>query len=297
MKLLFVFIISFIILSIYSCDSAEEFGDCIKLGVTISQEGSDKLVTSLTETTGGPFSYAWSNGLGNFTEISVSESATYSVTVTDLSTNCTAKTSFEFTAPSGNGCGSFTAVFDKENNFYEIVTIGTQCWMKSNVVIEAGIPNITNATAWGQATTPAWSHYENDAATGLKYGKLYNWYAVKSGLLCPDGWRIPAMSDWEKLISFLQKDSLASIAMRKMDPLWQGTVHATNESEFCALPGGRRQAGGSFAFAGTQAGFWAVDESTISGSAKSILIQSTWDGIHRSDWGKNHGFSCRCIKN
>lgn len=270
--------------------------ECRSLKVEIIQIGSDQLSTNISNGI-GPYSYNWSNLSGNFPTISVSESGDYFVTVTDLSNSCTGLASYTFTKSSGDGCGSFTAVTDDENNLYDIITIGTQCWMMSNVTIEAGIPKITDPSEWANATTPAWCYYENDMSNNSKYRKLYNWYAVNSGKLCPKGWHIPSSADFEKLFNFLNKDSLASIAMRKIDPLWTGTVNATNACGFSALPGGRRQANGSFIFEGIEVDFWTSDESTLAGSAKAITLRATFDGISRIDWGKNHGFSCRCIRN
>ncbi|MBK8243038.1 MAG: fibrobacter succinogenes major paralogous domain-containing protein [Saprospiraceae bacterium] len=270
--------------------------ECNSFKVTITQEGSDQLVAN-PENGLGPYEFKWSNGIGNLPRISVLESGVYSVTVTDLTNSCTANESYSFTKASGNGCGSFTAVNDAENNLYDIVTIGTQCWLMSNLNIETGIPKITDPMEWASATTPAWCYYNNDPANGPRYRKLYNWYAVNSGNLCPQGWHIPSMAEWETLFKHLKNDSLASIALRKIDPLWSGTIHASNESGFSALPAGRRQANGSFIFEGTETDFWSSDESSLAGSAKAITLKGSFDGISRIDWGKNHGFSCRCIKN
>lgn len=271
------------------------YEECRTLGAKIVQSGSDQLQVTVQNGL-GPFSYQWSHGFGDFPSITIDESGIYYVTVTDHVNACTGEAHYEFTKSTGNGCGSFTAASDAENNVYDIVTIGTQCWLKSNVVIETGIQKITDENEWLTTTEPAWCYYNNDVNNGPKYGKLYNWYAVQSGKLCPQGWHIPSMAEWDKMINYLGKDSLASIAIKKKDPLWLGNINATDESGFGALPGGRRQFGG-FIFEGTEADFWATDEGNIAGSARAITLKSTYDGVIRIDWGKNHGFSCRCIKN
>ncbi|MBK7428235.1 MAG: fibrobacter succinogenes major paralogous domain-containing protein [Saprospiraceae bacterium] len=276
-----------------SCRVAKD-DECRTLEVKITQIGSDQL-QAVVKNGLGPFSYKWTHGLGDFPSISVSESGDYSVTVTDHGNACTKDASFSFIKASGNGCGSSNAVMDAENNLYDIVTIGTQCWMKSNVVIEAGIPKVSDETEWNFTTNPAWCYYNNDINNSPKYGKLYNWYAAKSGKLCPAGWHIPSMAEWETLINFLGKDSLAAIAMKKVDPLWTGTINASNSSGFSALPGGRMQPGG-FIYEGRDANFWATDESNFPGSAKAITLTAGFDGITRIDWGKSLGFSCRCVK-
>lgn len=278
---------------IQSCRVAKD-DECRTLEVKIIQIGTDQLTTEIKNGL-GPYSHKWSHGFGDFPTINVSESGTYSVTVTDHGNACTNSASYPFALSSG-GCGSFNAVTDAENNLYDIVTIGTQCWMKSNVVIEAGIPQITDPIAWSASTTPAWCYYNNDINNSPKYGKLYNWYAVKSGKLCPNGWHIPSMAEWEKMITYLGKDSLAAIAMKKVDPLWIGKINANNASGFSALPAGRMQPGG-FIYEGRDANFWATDESNFPGSAKGITLTAGFDGIAKIDWGKSVGFSCRCVKN
>ena len=44
------------------------------------------------------------------------------------------------------------------------------------------ITNFTDTTkwAWGNLTTGAYSNYKNDTNINNIYGKLYNWFAVKS---------------------------------------------------------------------------------------------------------------------
>ena len=291
LKLIFVIYTIFLIQSCRVVANEE----CKTLEIKIVQSGSDQLQATVKNGL-GPYSYEWSHGFGDFPTITVDESDTYYVTVTDHTNACTNEANYTFTKSTGNGCGSFNAVTDAENNLYDIVTIGTQCWMKSNVVIEAGIPKVSDQTEWSSTTSPAWCYYNNDINNGTKYGKLYNWYAVKSGKLCPEGWHIPSMAEWDKMINFLGKDSLAAIAMKKVDPLWIANAHANNESGFSALPGGRMQPGG-FIYEGNEADFWATDESSFAGSAKAITLKSGFDGIVRIDWGKNNGFSCRCVKN
>lgn len=292
---LWIFVAFIFAMTLQTCRKPLD-GECESFRAKIILEGTDRLTVMVSNGI-GTLSYKWSNGTGDLSSIVVSESGHYCVTVTDHLNTCTANACFDFKKSNEGDCGSFSAVMDDENNLYDIVTIGSQCWMKSNVNIEAGFPKITDPVEWGSFTKLAWCYYENDVNNGPKYQKLYNWYAVKSGKLCPNGWHLPTLAEWETLFKFLKTDSLAAVSMRKADPLWLGNVNATNSSGFSALPGGRRQAGGSFIYEGTEADFWTADESTLAGSSIGITIKSTYDGIVKIDWGKNHGFSCRCLKN
>ncbi|MFN8280307.1 MAG: FISUMP domain-containing protein [Saprospiraceae bacterium] len=284
----------FFVTQFFSCGGGKD-DLCNYFRVSIVQEGPNTLKTNVQDGN-GPYDFKWSNGLGNFDQIVVSETGIYKVTVTDLRLGCSAFDSINFKAPSSNGCGPFTTVLDSENNQYDIVTIGDQCWMKTNVNLESGIAKINDFNEWSSTQSPAWCYYENDVNNGPKYQKLYNWYAVKSGKLCPQGWHIPTMAEWEKLIKFLGGDSLALAAMIKNDPLWKaGTTPNNNQSQFSALPGGRRQENGSFIYEGTDAYFWASDESSP-GSTQAILLRAKESAIFRLQWKKIHGFSCRCLK-
>ena len=61
---------------------------------------------------------------------------------------------------------------------------------------------------WDKLTTGAWCYYENNAANGTKYGKLYNWYAVNDARgLAPAGWHIPIDQEWTVLENSLGDDA------------------------------------------------------------------------------------------
>src|SRR5690606_12331890 len=55
----------------------------------------------------------------------------------------------------------------------------------------------------------AYTWYDNDSTVYEgSYGKLYNYYAVQTGKLCPKGWRVPDAGDWDRLISYLDSISV-----------------------------------------------------------------------------------------
>jgi clan AA aspartic protease (TIGR02281 family) len=93
---------------------------------------------------------------------------------------------------------SFT---DKRNNkTYKILLIDTELWMEDNLKADRFrngdiIPEARTSEDWekaGKNKQPAWCYYNNDPVNNEKYGKLYNWYAVKDSRgLAPEGWRIP----------------------------------------------------------------------------------------------------------
>ena len=65
------------------------------------------------------------------------------------------------------------------------------------------IPNVTGNFGWGSLSTEAWCNYNNSSTNDASYGKLYNWYAVETGKLCPTGWHVPTDAEWTVLTDYL----------------------------------------------------------------------------------------------
>jgi uncharacterized protein (TIGR02145 family) len=92
------------------------------------------------------------------------------------------------------------------------VAIGNQVWMTQNLSVDKfknGEPILEakSISEWLNANSkglPAYCHYDTIADYGNYYGKLYNWYAVNDAKgLCPDGWHVPSLQDWNYLDSIL----------------------------------------------------------------------------------------------
>ncbi len=86
-------------------------------------------------------------------------------------------------------------VNDIDGNSYNTVKSGTLCWMKENLKTTkyndgSPIPNVIDNTGWTKLTTGAYCNYDNIANNANTYGRLYNWYAVGTGKLCPKGWHV-----------------------------------------------------------------------------------------------------------
>lgn len=209
-----------------------------------------------------------------------------------------------------NGCkkddASSTTVTDVDGNVYHTVTIKTQTWMVENLKtthyndgIENGITNVTDNTAWGGLTIPAYCWYNNDISNKSTYGALYNWYAVNSGKLCPVGWHVPSDEEWDILISNLGGDTTLVGGILKE----AGTAHwispntgADNSSGFTALPGGSRYTNGSFYLNGKYGWWWSSTESSTE-NAGHIYLNYNTSNVYKTPGSKKIGFSVRCIKN
>ena len=121
----------------------------------------------------------------------------------------------------------------------QTVTIGTQVWMTKNLDVSSfrngdGIPQAKTDEEWeaaGDNKQPAWCYYENNAANGTKYGKLYNWYAVNDARgLAPAGYHIPTDEEWTVLSTFLGGEDVAG---KKMKSTSGWNSYTTGGSKTC----------------------------------------------------------------
>ena len=182
----------------------------------------------------------------------------------------------------------------------ETVTIGKQTWMKKNLDVSRYrngdvIPEVADLSTWVNLTTGAWCYYENKSDNGTTYGKLYNWYAVNTGKLAPEGWHVPTYMEWVTLINNLGGNNVGS-GVLKDTTLWNSpNVGATNRSGFSALPAGFRDFDG-FSGIGYSGNFWSSTINYIP-FPTSIYFQNHNTIIYYNETdGKNSGLSIRCIK-
>ena len=194
------------------------------------------------------------------------------------------------------------SITDNDGNVYTSVTIGTQIWMVENLKTTkysdgTSIPLVTEPTAWGNLTTPAYCWYNNNEATyKATYGALYNWYTINTGKLCPTGWHVPTEAEWTKLTTYLGGTGVAGGKLKET-----GTAHwsspntgATNESGFTALPGGDRTLDGSFNHANSTGRWWSSTENEQ--FANGLLMIYNWASVDNLDEWKEMGFSVRCLR-
>ncbi len=182
------------------------------------------------------------------------------------------------------------------------VTICSQVWMIKNLDVTTyrngdAIPQVTDATAWANLTTGAWCYYNNDAANGPIYGKLYNWYAVNDVRgLAPSGYHVPSDAEWTTLETCLGGSSVAGGAMKEV-----GIAHwltpntgATNSSGFTGLPGGFRDGSGTFGVISRIAFWWS--STGVQSTAWYRFIDCNNSNFYSANISKNSGFSVRCVK-
>lgn len=218
-------------------------------------------------------------------------------------------------------CPGMPTVTDVDNNVYNTVKLGNQCWLKENLrtthyadgtSIEAG--NSASATV-PYFYTPNVPSQFSDAC-----GLLYNWAAVMHGAgasdanpsgvqgICPAGWHVPSVAEWNQLTSYISAQpvyrcnnfpdiyarSLAAGALWNYGgPCTPGESFSQNNlTEFSILPAGFYN--GNLTGVGTAALFWSTNENP-SGNAFASYMYNTSNIFTTMDRNKVHGYSVRCV--
>lgn len=200
-------------------------------------------------------------------------------------------------------------VTDIEGNEYKVVKIGAQYWMASNLRVTkyndgSPIAYLEDAKAWDKVSESqqgAYCYYDADQAMKEKYGVLYNWHAVKTGKLCPEGWHVPSQAEFRMLIDEQGGDQFAGEVLKSISgwrnyqneekPEFQGT----NKSGFNGFPGGYRAPTGSYHNEG-RFGYWWCSSTQEEFRGSSIyLYYNNPKTAYISEFFRA-GYSVRCIK-
>jgi len=133
----------------------------------------------------------------------------------------------------------------------------------------------------------------------ITYGGLYQWneamqYNTRIGIrgICPIGWHIATMSEYQTLGTAASSDGNALKAIGQ----GAGAGAGTNTSEFSAMLSGIRYYNAYFNYLGGYTSLWSSTEydATI---AKYITLTSFNSNIMYEQWEKGNGFCVRCVRN
>jgi uncharacterized protein (TIGR02145 family) len=196
--------------------------------------------------------------------------------------------------------------------YAQTVTIGTQVWMTKNLDVATfrngdSIPEAKTDEEWNksfESKKPAWCYYDNDPAKGVKYGRMYNWYAVNDSRgLAPVGYHVPTDAEWSILTEYLGGDVPAGTKMKSKSG-WNSvntgnglkSGNGTNTSGFSGLPGGQRYFYGQFNCIGIYGQWWSSTEGETHSAWSRNLYYGLGFGLGRSNPTKNDGLSVRCVR-
>jgi uncharacterized protein (TIGR02145 family) len=164
-------------------------------------------------------------------------------------------------------------------------------------------------TAVSNFTTYTICDYLN-ITKSIKYGFLYNFYAVDTDKLAPTGWHVASDEEIKTLemslgMSEAEADGTGYRGTNEGSKLagnaalWNnGNLENDSEfgsSGFTALPGGRRGFDGSFQYIGRYGNWWSATEYSLVNAYRRLLYYDD-ERLYRDYTNKNWGFSIRCLK-
>jgi uncharacterized protein (TIGR02145 family) len=209
-------------------------------------------------------------------------------------------------------------VKDIEGNVYKTVKIGNQEWMAENLRTTkfktgVAIPLVTNDTKWTKLVTPAYCWYNNNDSLKNLYGGLYNFYAVKTGKLCPAGWHVPSDAEWTILEKYLLNNGFnynsdttnikigralkATKEWKQKLSSYDNLLDSCNLSGFSAYPSGCRYFyEGTFLFYYQKCYWWSSTAKSGNWGALSRSLNTDRNDIFRDSDDAHYGYSVRCIK-
>lgn len=196
-----------------------------------------------------------------------------------------------------NGKSKKNSIKDIDGNDYLSVLIGNKEWLVQNLNVSHFrngdlISEAKNADEWNamiKENKPAFCYYNFDKNNGIKYGKLYNRYAITDNKgLAPAGFRVGNSNDWMQLIKS-SGDTINTAKILKSSDGWSKNGNGLNTLGFSALPGGWCQ-GGNCSGLGENGLWWITYE--LNGVKMSYSDNYISDIINYDDMG----LSVRCIK-
>jgi len=176
---------------------------------------------------------------------------------------------------------------------YRTKKIGEQVWMAENLNFnlsgsmcynnqECNCATLGSFYDWVTAMALPDSCYTSSCATQI---------TAKHRGICPSGWHIPSVADWEVLVNYAGGSEIAGARLKE----------ANGEYGFAALLGGR--GGDSFWGAGQFGGWWSANESNSiltgcgsRGCARYLEMNSNSNAAYLSFYGKSVLLNVRCVK-
>ena len=145
----------------------------------------------------------------------------------------------------------------RDGTRYKVVVIGKKAWFAENLKY-----NVRGSECYNSSPTNC-----------NMYGRYYTWSqamaadpncdakecvlgpAVNIRGACPEGWHIPTVDEWQKLVSYVNRKSNGKPAkVMKSTYIWD--KGGTNDSKFNAVPAGYRFQSGNFMGLGKTTRFW-----------------------------------------
>lgn len=204
---------------------------------------------------------------------------------------------------SRSSSNKFSTVKDIDGNIYLTVQIGDQTWLAQNLRVSRfrdghAINHVADSIQWFKTKEHAWRNFQNKSVYDSALGKFYNWAAVSDPRgLCPAGWHVPSLKEYDKLILFSggYKHAGGKLKVRGSRYWKIPNSGATNTSGFSAL-GGQSFLGSYDELTLGLTGEWWTSTPFNDDNINVIILTHENSSASISKGSKSHGFSVRCIK-
>jgi uncharacterized protein (TIGR02145 family) len=201
-------------------------------------------------------------------------------------------------------CGN-KLIDKRDNQEYNTVKIGNQCWMAENLNIGTKIDAPASQANNGVIEKYCYNNQESNCGQcgGLyQWNEMMNYSAIESSQgICPDGWHVPSDNEFK----ILEKELGMSQAQADSSNSWRGSPVGTKliqggSSGFEALMCGRCSGNGDFWLKGSYEYPYTSTESGSNAWRRCLTATdpSRTDKVGRwNTFSKNYAFSVRCVKN
>ena len=207
---------------------------------------------------------------------------------------------------SSSSSSALNSIYDAENNtltdlrdghVYKTATIGLQIWMAENLNY---LPEDTAGTIWaGKSLCGGGEWHTKMEGDCSVYGRLYEEDFTKQTIyiqkICPNGWSLPTMTQYQTLIAFLGDNAVNKMKIEGSN-YWK-LDDTANNSGFSAIPAGY------FSVLGFNdmhdEGISVASFAFLSNGSKARNVISIVDGqtdFWWSSFGDGYYMSVRCIK-
>jgi uncharacterized protein (TIGR02145 family) len=169
----------------------------------------------------------------------------------------------------------------RDSMIYRTVKIGTQTWMAQNLNYAAA--NVSFC-------------YGDSIVNCSRFGHLYSTGISNNPILCPDGWHVPADTEWNRLIDFV--DSATPSNELKSTSGWDSTGNGIDANGLRALPAGHHEdlAVSSSYGKGTDGLWWSASYDSGSGH-EYFWDMSYQSGTISHNTTRVYECSIRCVQN
>lgn len=226
-----------------------------------------------------------------------------------------------FRCLSQNPCHDIDIIIDNDSNVYHSISLGTQCWLQENMrsthtrngdKILVFNPNTNDSVS---LFIPLLSVAGKSLGEFSEYGYLYTWNAAQQ--VCPKGWHLPSLQEWEVLFQYVGADSLNWCGGNEQNIskalASKTTWNKADESEYDVCdPATNPSNNNSSGFDAKPAGIFFYDHifkqlinacgfmscfwtGTFSAETRAYIINVSNESIIREVYPQQWGMSVRCI--